>query len=234
MTFRILAIIPARAGSKGLRGKNIRKINGSPLLQRAISLAQNSKRPGEDWTITVSTDSPRYATIARASGAIVPQLRPKSLAGDSCPLIDAILYTHRLLTDSHPPFDAILMLPPTTPLTLPTDVRRGIGLYHKVQSPSVISVIEEQVPPSWRFRQADGKLSQVSPGAVGRRQEASPEYRLNGALYIAEPAWLENNGQFFKNNVTTPLVMPATRSLDIETYQDLLIARKLLQTEPAA
>ena len=228
MSSRILCIIPARSGSKGLRGKNIRKIGDKTLLNRAIELAHKSRRCGEDWTITVSTDSHRYAKAARIAGALVPQLRPKLLAQDSTPLIDAVLHTYRIFTASNESFDTIVMLPPTTPLTLPLDVRRALKLYHKVKNPSVISVVEEQIPPGWRFKKENGRLVQKEPGSIRHRQQGRTEYKLNGAIYIAEPTWLERNGQFHKNKVSIPLVMPNSRSLDIETYPDLVLARKLL------
>ncbi len=228
MSYRVLTIIPARAGSKGLRGKNIRQVGGKPLLVRAIELAQSAQRRGEEWQIVVSTDSPRYATLARASGATVPGLRPRALATDSARLTEVIAHTLSVQEDPGRPFDAVLMLTPTTPLTRTLDIRRALSLFRQARGPSVISVMEERIPNTWRFTLQEGMLEQVQGGVIQHRQKTALQYRLNGAIYIATPKWLKQRGQFFHNGESIPLIMPASRSLDIESPDDLKWVRMLI------
>nr|ADI22133.1 CMP-N-acetylneuraminic acid synthetase [uncultured myxobacterium HF0200_19H16] len=230
MAFRILTIIPARSGSKGLRGKNIRLLAGKPLLVHAIELAQRSKRSSEDWAIMVSTNSPKYARLAKSAGALVPQLRPPHLAQDESKLTDVIFYTLPLMERSHGPFDCVLMLSPTTPLTKPSDIRRGIELLKTRKAQSAVSVVEDQLPPSWIFKIKNESLYQKSPTKVQRRQTVDTSYRLNGAIYLAQPQWLHKNGQFVKTGETKPIIMPKSRSLDIENADDLKIAHHLLRS----
>ncbi len=221
MPFRILTIIPARSGSKGLRGKNIRSLGGKPLLVRAIELAQQSQRRSEEWSIVVSTNSPKYAAIAQSAGALVPQLRPKRLAQDSTKLTEVIFHTLTMMEKSHGPYDCVIFHTPTTPLTLPSDLRRGIQLFKRDNAPSVVSVVEDQLPPSWLFHCKNGLLYQESPQRIERRQTQQLNYRLNGAFYLAQPQWLRRNGQFVKSGQTLPIIMPKSRSVDIENADDL-------------
>jgi len=230
MSFRILTIIPARSGSKGLRGKNIRPLEGKPLLVHAIELAQQSQKQSEQWSIVVSTNSVKYAAIAKTSGALVPQLRPKNLAQDSSKLTDVIFHTLDYMEKSHGPFDCVMMLTPTTPLTHPADLRRGIQLFRTNKASSVVSVVEEQIPASWIFQCKNGFLHQKSTQKVERRQSAATSYRLNGAFYLAAPNWLRKNGQFVKAGQTLPIIMPRSRSFDIESADDLTCVENLFSS----
>ena len=228
MSYRVLTIIPARAGSKGHQGKNNRQVGGKPLLVRAVELAQSSQGAGEEWQIVVSTDSPRYANLAREAGALVPGLRPKSLATDTARLTEVIAHTLNGQEDPTRPFDAVLMLSPTTPLTQAQDVRKALKLFREAGGPSLISVVEERIPNTWRFTLQEGVLEQVQGGVIQPRQKTAPQYRLNGAIYVASPQWLRQRGQFFHHGESIPLIMPASRSLDIESPDDLKWVRILI------
>lgn len=235
---RVLALIAARSGSKGLRHKNLRRIAGTPLLVHAIHLALASARRGEVWSVVVSTDSAHYARIARRAGAQVPSLRPAALAADGSRLIDAVLHTLEEIEDAAHPFDAVVLLSATTPLTRPQDVRAALRLFATAPHPSVASVTRDPIAPSWRFMQR-GAIVDRTPRRhhVGRRQEADgkrggdPVY-LNGALYVASPAWLRRHRQFVRAGQTAGLNMPAERSVDIETHQDLAWAAWLMGGDP--
>ena len=229
MPFRVLALIPARSGSKGLRHKNVRKIAGKPLLLWAIELAQTSLGRDESRHVVVSTDAPRYARIALQAGASVPFLRPADLASDDARLIDVVHHALDVLqTDQHG-FDAVLMLSPTTPLTQARDVRRALTLFRKYGGErSVVSVYAESIPDSWRFTCAHGTLVNVKK-RVQKRQESPQRYVLNGAIYVASPTWLRKNGQFFVSGTTLGHAMPKSRSLDIENSDDLRIAAALIR-----
>ena len=112
-------LIPARAGSRGLRDKNVQRVGGQPLLSRAIALAKKCRRAGEAWTLVVSTDSPRYARLARQAGAEVPFLRPAALASATTPLWKVVRHALVELERHGRSFDVVVMLSPTTPLTGP-------------------------------------------------------------------------------------------------------------------
>ncbi len=220
----VLALIAARAGSKGLADKNIRVVGGKPLLVRAVELARAVPRPrSEAWSVVVSTDSRRYAALADAAGAEVLE-RPKRLAKDETPLIDVVLHALQAFGERGRSVDLVVLLSATTPLTTPDDVRAAFKLRAKARGCSVVSVVAERVRPSWRFARRDGKLVTTSKRTVGRRQQEEPTLALNGAIYIAEPAWLERHGRFFVSGRTVPYIMPAERSLDIEDEDDLALA----------
>jgi CMP-N-acetylneuraminic acid synthetase len=227
---RVLALIPARSGSQGLRHKNIQKVGDETLLARAVDLARASQRRGEHWTIVVSTDSHRYAAIARAAGAVVPFLRPARLATGRARLTAVVAHALTTLAAAGQDFDVVVMLSPTTPLTRPADVRAAIRLWQRNQT-AALSVASVQSPPSWRFAVVRGRLVAPPNRRVGRRQEDSLGYVLNGAIYVASPAWLTSQGQFYGPGARA-LVMPPERSLDIETKHDLRVARLLLHGCP--
>jgi CMP-N-acetylneuraminic acid synthetase len=228
MPLRVLALIAARSGSKGLRHKNVRPLAGRPLLARAVDLARRSARRGEQWSIVVSTDSRRYARIAEAAGAEVPFVRPAGLARDDTRLTAVVHHALEVLAEAGRRFDAVVLLSPATPLTRPVDVRGALALFRAGRGAAVISVTAERTIPSWRFTLRRGRLEAPAGRRVGRRQEATPTYVLNGAIYVATPTWLARHGQFWAPGARA-FVMPASRSLDIESARDLAIARMLVE-----
>ena len=229
MSFRVLAIIAARSGSRGLRHKNIQTVGGATLLERAIHLAQAAALKKENWHIRVSTDSPRYAKIAESAGAHALPLRPKPLAGDAERLIDTVLYEIERYESNHEPPDAVVLLSATTPLTTHADVRRGMRLFHDHQGASVVSVCAASRPENWFFEMQRGKLTAPKGSApIDRRQTAGSRYHLNGAVYIATPEWLKSHRLFFVSGKSVALTMPRERSVDIETALDLKWAEFLL------
>jgi len=235
MSFRVLALIAARAGSKGLRNKNVRRVAGVPLLARAIDLALSSRRRGEAWRVVVSTDSENYARLAHRAGAEVPFMRPKRLATDGSRLIDVVLHAIDALGGKDA-FDAILLLSATTPLTTVRDVRGAIDSFRDAgrgekpgQQRSVASVMTDPYDDSWRFVLRDGRLSGKPAGhRVEQRARHPDAVVLNGAIYLATPQWLHQHQQFVVPGRTEAYLMPPQRCLDIETTEDLARADYLL------
>lgn len=225
--YRVLAIVPARSGSKGLRDKNIRKVGGLPMLVRAIHLAHASRRSKEQWRVIVSTDAERYARLARRAGAEVLGRRPRRLATGSARLIDVVLHTLDQV-DGNKRVDAVLLLSAATPLTRPRDVRRALGLFGRGGGVSVASVTEDPTPDAWRFKLRDGRLV-GKMRLIGRRQQATRSWVLNGAIYVATPAWLRRYGQFVRPGDTLAVPMAAAHSLDVENDHDLQEARRRLR-----
>ncbi len=221
---RILALIPARSGSQGLRHKNLQKIGGKPLLEHAIELALKSRRKHEAWTVCVSTDSPHYARIGRKAGAETPFLRPAHLATTRSPLWKTIRHALEYYEKEKQNHDLVLLLSPTTPLTQVKDVRLALDLHAKTNR-AVASVVSLPGGESWLFRSNNNRLSSLGGTSVGRRQAQKPIYRINGAIYVATPIWLRKNRYFIADGQTEAYVMPPSRSLDIECAEDLSIAK---------
>jgi N-acylneuraminate cytidylyltransferase/CMP-N,N'-diacetyllegionaminic acid synthase len=231
MPKRVLALIAARAGSKGLRHKNVRRLAGKPLLMHAIDLARACGRRGEHWSTVVSTDSRSYARVARRAGATVPFLRPAHLATDEARLIDVVLHATDALAAQGSHFDVVVLLSATTPLTAVADVRGALSLFRRGRGVSVVSVCEERSPDTWRFELRHGRLCGEAR-QVGRRQAHALRHVLNGAIYVATPGWLHEHRQFVVVGHTLAWPMPKRRSLDIEDATDLAVAACLRARRP--
>lgn len=223
----ILALIPARAGSKGLRHKNIQCVGKHPLLVRAIQLAQNSKRSKENWSVVVSTENKAYAALAEKAGAEIPFLRPKKLAKSHARLIHVVLHAIKKLKAQGREFDLVLLLSATTPFTMPMDIQKAIDLF-KRNKVSVASVVEDSIPDAWRFKTKGNTMVAKAQLRITRRQiGAANRVRLNGAFYLASPEWIEKYRQFVVDSRSQYVKMPKIRSVDIDDVLDLAWARFL-------
>jgi N-acetylneuraminate synthase/N,N'-diacetyllegionaminate synthase len=220
----ILFLIPARGGSKGLPGKNLMSVGGIPLVGRAIRTArQAAKLLGDSCRVVCSTDSAQIAQSARDWGAEVPFDRPRHLATDNAKSIGAVL--HALETLKPAKFEILVLLQPTSPLTTAQDVLGAVVLHQK-SGASVVSVSQLEHPAAWQFQKDNnGCLAPLLDSKLpALRQEAQSVFRLNGAIYVATPEFLEKFGGFIGPN-THGYEMPASRSIDIDTEFDLRIAR---------
>ena len=217
-----LAIIPARAGSKGILGKNKALICGKPLISWTIAAAKAARSLDE---IVVSTDDEEIADIAVSMGVNVPFLRPTELAQDDTPGIEPVLHALSLMPD----FDSVVLLQPTSPLRTAADVDAIVELANARQASSVISICETQEPIQWNFTiQADGNLKPLfDSDSIQRRQDAPITYNLNGALYYLEVPWFLR-GKKYLDEETLGFIMPPERSIDIDTDFDWLVAEFLL------
>ena len=219
----LLALIPARGGSKGIPGKNIRPIAGKPLIAHTIAAAQQV--PTID-RIVVSTDDPAIADVAQHWGAEVPFLRPPELAADDTPGIAAVLHAMEQCQE----VSQVLLLQPTSPLRSSADIEGILAFQRERQCPSVVSVCSSTKHPQWHYRLGrTGELDPFLPPAPADcRQQLEPAYALNGALYLCDHAWLQNQGSFVGPG-TLGYPMPPERSVDIDTSLDWLWAETLLQ-----
>ena len=185
-TLSLLAIIPARGGSKSLPGKNVRLLAGLPLIGHSIRCAQLT--PAITRTI-VSTDSEAIASVAEDLGADVPFLRPADLASDSAamwPVIQhALVETER---QSDVLYDAVVLLDPTSPGRIPEDIETAVAeLQRDPRADGVIGVSEPEFNPYWHcVVDRDGYMQDLIPGAQSyvRRQDVPPVYRINATLYV--------------------------------------------------
>jgi CMP-N,N'-diacetyllegionaminic acid synthase len=210
----LLALIPARGGSKGIPRKNIRPFCGKPLLQWTIDVALGA--PSVD-RIVVSTDDPEIAEVALYAGAEVPFLRPVELASDAASGIAPVLHALEQL----PEVTDVLLLQPTSPLRLVDDVEAIVALWRRAGRPAAVSVTPSSKHPSWMYglssRQQLEPLLPVPEAAC--RQQLPPAYTLNGALYLASRPFLEREHSFLAAD-TLGYVMPPERSVDIDTPLD--------------
>ncbi|MAG56285.1 MAG: CMP-N-acetlyneuraminic acid synthetase [Planctomycetes bacterium] len=225
-----VALIPARAGSKGLPGKNTLPLAGAPLIQWSIDQARLSGRVGR---ICVSTDGDDIAEIARAAGAEVIH-RPPHLATDEARWIDTVLHGLDAIEADGDAISALIVLQPTSPLRLPSDVDGALDrLDHGARG--VVSVTPTGFPLEFANTLPEsGSLDGfLRAGAWNqRRQDLPTYYRLNGALYAARPDYLREQ-QGFHGPDTYAWVMPADRSIDIDDTDSFHLAEALLMTASA-
>jgi N-acylneuraminate cytidylyltransferase len=219
----VLALIPARGGSKGLPGKNIRLLQSKPLIAWSIEAAQASSFISR---VVVSSDDAEILAVARAQGADVPFVRPAHLAGDASSGMDVVLHALEQL----PGFDWVVLLQPTSPLRLAADIDDAIEHCLNMGAPACVSVSEAATNPWWMFHvAADGRMGAFLPGAERptRRQDLPELYALNGAIYVARVEWLRQTHTFLAQE-TVAYVMPPERSVDIDTLFDFQLAECLM------
>ena len=208
----ILALIPARGGSKGIPRKNIREFCGKPLLQWSIDAALESESIDH---IVVSTDDAEIAELAISCGAQVPFMRPSEHATDSAPGIAPVIHA----LDNLPQVSDVLLLQPTSPLRTCEDIDCIISLRKQAEVQSAIT--QSPNHPAWMYSLDEDQRLQPMMGHMkpANRQQLPSAYVLNGALYLATRSFLMSEYSFV-NDQTIPYVMPVERSVDIDTFLD--------------
>lgn len=218
----VLAIIPARGGSKGVPRKNIRDVAGKPLIAWTIEEAKKSEYIDR---LVVSTDDQEIADVAAQWGGEVPFLRPAELAQDETPGIAPVIH---MLTTSEYEYDLVVLLQPTSPLRTTEDIDGAIALMVSRNANACVSVVAPDKSPYWMyFVDSTGHLVPLLEGDYARRQDIPPVYALNGAVYVAEVSWLLRK-QSFVSDETVAYIMPKDRSIDIDTETDLAISNIIL------
>lgn len=225
----VLALIPARGGSKRLPRKNIRLLANRPLIAYTIEAGQQSHYIDD---LIVSTDDREIADIAISYGAQVPFIRPSALAQDKSSNFEVI--QHALLNYSKiakRAYDYIVYLQPSSPLRDYSDIDNAILLMQKKNADAVISVSETDHSPLW-CNTLPPDLSMVSflseDAKLKRSQDLATYYRLNGAIYICKTAKiLEEKTFFLKSNVFAYIMKPE-KSIDIDTMLDFMLCETLL------
>lgn len=215
----VLAILPARGGSKGVSRKNIREVAGKPLIAWTIQEARNSKYI--DRFILSSEDEEIIQTAERL-GCEVPFVRPVELARDDTPGIAPVLHAIETLAED---YDYIVLLQPTSPLRMAKDIDACIEFCLNSGAPACVSVTEPVHNPYWMFKvNKKGRMTPVikSNRAFSRRQVLPTIYAVNGAVYVARSEWLQKKRTFISDE-TVAYPMPAERSLDIDSEFDLRI-----------
>ncbi|GKU26935.1 cytidylyltransferase domain-containing protein [Clostridium folliculivorans] len=226
----VLAIIPARGGSKGVPKKNIKCLLGKPLIAYTIEAAKKSKYITR---VVVSTDDSEIADISRQYGAEVPFLRPSELSTDLSPTNDAILHVVSELNKTQGyKADIICLLQCTSPLRDYQDIDETIDKMLSTKSDAAVSICEVECNPYWTNVLEDGKLKYfLDEGKkITRRQDLPPVYRLNGAVYVVDTEVFLEKKTLEPDNITG-YIMDNNKSVDIDTAIDFKMAELLLKEQ---
>ena len=189
---KVLAIIPARGGSKGLPGKNILELGGKPLIAWAIEAAQKSKYIDR---LILSSEDKQIISVAQDWDCEVPFIRPAELALDKTPGIDPVLHAINTLTEK---YDHVVLLQPTSPFRNVADIDNCIEFCIK-KAPACVSVVETSENPYWMFSMdSEKKMNHLIKTKMETYQrQLLPEiFKLNGAVYVAETAYILKNKKF--------------------------------------
>ncbi len=226
---RVLGVIPARGGSKGVPRKNIRPLGGKPLIAYAI---EASHEAGRLERTVLSTDDDEIAEIGKSHGADVPFIRPAELATDSAFGLPVIQHAIEAVeAEEGDRYDAALLLQPTTPLRTGKDIDDALELLERSGADSVISVVdvEGHHPARMKYLEGDRLIDPPFCEALENqpRQELRPMYLRNGAIYATRRDVLMAGS--FKGRDCRALVMPVSRSVNIDTENDFRWAEWLLK-----
>ena len=229
----VLAIVPARGGSKGIVDKNIADLGGRPLIAWTLAAAAAST---QITRTIVSTDSPAIADAAGAHGADVPFMRPEALAADDTPMIPVLIHALNWLAEheAYEP-DVLVLLQPTSPLRTAEDIDGAMELMRSRDADAVVGVCPARTHPALtRKLDAAGRLSPFVEGLVlpDCRQGAQEAYEINGAIYAIKPHVLRERNTWY-SDCTLGYVMPLERSGDVDEPVDLEMVRTLLGAHAA-
>lgn len=226
----MIAFIPARGGSKGVPGKNIKEICGKPLIAWTIEAAK--KAEGIDRVI-VTTDDEAIAAVAREYGAEVPFMRPAELSSDTASAIDVYLHaTEFVMNETGEKIDKFMVLLPTVPLRTEKHIDEAIAQFKHDEATTLISFAEAEVPASWYHVTDDnGRVHNAGFGAgatMGNRQANETYIVPNGAIYILDYELLKNKRTYYCDN-TVAYIMKREDSIDIDYPIDFEFATCLMQ-----
>ena len=218
----LVALIPARSGSKGIKNKNIKLFCGKPLIQWSIEPALKTSFVDR---VIVSTDSQDYADLALSLGAEVPFIRPSKYAQDDSPSIDMILNA----LDHIPEARNILLLQPTSPLRDHKDIESIYSFWKSKPNLSVVSISKSKMHPSWMFElNKDLTINSFTKEIKAfRRQDLPDIYLINGSMYLATRDFLIKEKSFISPD-TLGFIIPKEKSIDIDDEKDWIYAEAII------
>jgi CMP-N-acetylneuraminic acid synthetase len=229
----LLIVIPARGGSKGLPGKNLRTVGNVSLVGRAVLAAREflgEAAAPRGAAVLVDTDSEEIAAEGVRWGAEVPFLRPPELATDTATTTDSVLHAAERWGALAGPVETLMLLQPTSPLRTGADVARCWHAYVAHGGRPVVSVTPWEHPIELALRLGDDDLlrwAAAPPAGDVRRQAFAPAFRANGAVYVVALDALRATRSFFIPGGTVGVPMPPERSIDVDTAADLAVAEAL-------
>lgn len=225
---KILAIIPARGGSKGVPRKNVRLLGNKPLIEYSIDAAIESNVFEK---IVVSTDDEEIAIAAEIAGCKPPFIRPTELAQDDSTSISVVLHAINFFEQQNIFFDAVCLLQPTSPFREKGFINKAINVFKETNSDSLISVlpVPHEYNPHWVFEELNGtlKISTGDETIIPRRQELPKAYHRDGSLYITKTETLKKESFFGKK--ISYIESNKEFYVNIDTFKDWEMAEKLLE-----
>ena len=226
---KILYLIPARAGSKGLPGKNTKMLGDKPLIAYSINFAINNVKEGDE--ICISTNDERVLDLATKLGLEVPFVRPEELASDTAKSYDVIMHAINYYENNNKHFDLVLLLQPTSPFRSQEDFKKLIESYED-HIEMVVSVKESKENPYFTLFEENehGFLDKSKKGDFHRRQDSPQVFAFNGSMYLMKVSALKDKSiSEFKR--IKKIIMPEERSIDIDTLADWALAEFYLEKQ---
>lgn len=223
---KVLGVIPARGGSKGVPQKNIIDLGGQPMIAWTINAARKSQYLDR---VIVSTEDPDIREVAQRAEADLPFIRPRELAADETLIEDVLFHALDSLNEE---YDYIVLLQPTSPFRTTADIDACIERCVRHSAPVCIAVTQPEEPPQWMFYVGeDHRLLPIMENGFAvkrRRQELRQAWCINGAVFVMHVDWYRSTKNFLCNE-TIAYLMPRERSVNIDTTEDLLFARALIE-----
>lgn len=220
---KILAVIPARGGSKLVPKKNIKNLGGKPLIAWTIKEALDSKYIDN---VVLSSDDDEIIEVAKKYGCNVPFKRPVELAADETPSIVVVLHAIERMDE----YDYVVLLQPTSPFRTAKDIDSSIELCMKKEAVSCVSLTEATENPNWMYFLDDkmNMLSVLDEDLRLQRQKLATVYKLNGAIYIVQRDWVLKHQKFVDRQISVGYIMSGKNSLDIDEEEDFRKAEQHL------
>jgi CMP-N,N'-diacetyllegionaminic acid synthase len=230
---KILGIIPARSGSKGIPGKNIKLLGGKPLIVHAALSAVNTTHISR---IILSTDSEEIAEIARINNIDVPFIRPKELALDTTPSIDVIIHALQFLKEKGEYFDAVCLLQPTSPFKPKDFIQKCVQIFIDSNADSFVSVLKvpHEFNPHWVFEVNKSGSLVIATGdkdLIPRRQELPVSYYRDGSIYITKTELLLKENKIIGGNISF-IESNQDFYCNLDTMDDWAKAERMISINP--
>ena len=229
---KILAIIPARSGSKGIPGKNIKLLGGKPLIAYTIEKAQQSKLLD---VVILSTDTEQISEIGRNYGVNVPFIRPTELSQDTTPTIEVLKHAINFYEEQSVFFDGVCILQPTTPFRNEGFIDDAIAKFIETDVDTLISVlpVPQHLNPHWVFElnnQGNLKIATGENKIIPRRQELPPSFYRDGSIYLIKSSVIKNQDTLFGSTIGY-IQSSEELYVNIDTVQDWKKAEDLILTK---
>ena len=228
---RILAVIPARGGSKRIKNKNILPLAGKPLLNWTIEAGLASKYIDK---VIVSSDSAKICEVALNAGAETPFLRPDELASDYSSSTEVVLHAVDFLRSKNEHFDICILLQPTSPLRSATHIDEAIESFSTLNAKAVISVTKVNHPVEWINELGErGEMDEffLDNALSKRSQDFTKQFIVNGALYIFDMISFLNEKSYFFKKGCFAYIMNSLDSIDIDRHDDFKLAEIVLNNK---
>lgn len=226
---RVLGLIPARGGSKGVTRKNIRLLAGKPLLQYTAEAALAARQLSR---VVLTTEDAEIAEVGKRCGIDVPFLRPQELAKDATPTLPVIQHALRWLANNGELFDAVCLLQPTSPFRTAETIDGCIDLFQRYDADCVVTMeaVPDKYNPHWVYFKNDRGFMQLSMGEkdpLPSRQVLPPAYHREGSVYVVRCAAILDQNSLYGEKVVG-YILAGSNSLNIDTMEDWVRAESIL------